>query len=547
MRKRSSFRVMIDLLILARGELSDLVVAVIAGVVSFLSTVGMATSGAALIVRAAGLTDFSFRKIIYLMLFFTFLRGIARYLEQFLNHLVAFKVLRMLRDKVFAAVRKLAPAKIEGSNKGELISMITGDIELIEVFYAHTISPICIALICGSIYVISTALFSLPIALTVLTSYLLMGILLPIVFSKWAKNTGFALRREIGGLNNIFLDLLRGITEIMQFAYRDKAVRIVEKTNKNLVTRQADLIEQLALLLGIEDAIAVLTTGAAVLLGMSTGLEWHILLPISFGVFFSFPAIANVASLGNGLSQSLACGERVLNLLEEEPVVKEIKDGVNLNLEGNQADPIIEVRDLSFTYGDEIVLENFNLKISPGEVLGIQGESGCGKSTLLKLIMRFWNADKGEVIIGGLPIENINTHSLWKNIAYMTQNSEFFEGTIRDNLLIAKADATDAELKIALQKASIWDFTESLERGLDSTLTELGDNFSAGERQRFGLARCFLEDSKILLLDEPTSNLDVLNENIILDALKQNQEDKTVIMVSHRASSLKICDRIIQM
>lgn len=204
MRKRSSFRVMIDLLILARGELSDLVVAVIAGVVSFLSTVGMATSGAALIVRAAGLTDFSFRKIVYLMLFFTFLRGITRYLEQFLNHLVAFKVLRMLRDKVFAAVRKLAPAKIEGSNKGELISMITGDIELIEVFYAHTISPICIALICGSIYVISTALFSLPIALTALTSYLLMGILLPIVFSKWAKNTGFALRREIGGLNNIF-------------------------------------------------------------------------------------------------------------------------------------------------------------------------------------------------------------------------------------------------------------------------------------------------------------------------------------------------------
>lgn len=547
MRKRSSFRVMIDLLILARGELSDLVVAVIAGVISFLSTVGMATSGAALIVRAAGLTDFSFRKIVYLMLFFTFLRGITRYLEQFLNHLVAFKVLRMLRDKVFAAVRKLAPAKIEGSNKGELISMITGDIELIEVFYAHTISPICIALICGSIYVISTALFSLPIALTTLASYPLMGVLLPIVFSKWAKNTGFALRREIGGLNNIFLDLLRGITEIMQFAYRDKAVRIVEKTNKNLVTKQADLIEQLALLLGIEDAIAVLTTGAAVLLGISTGLEWHILLPISFGIFFSFPAIANVASLGNGLSQSLACGERVLNLLEEEPVVKEIKDGVNLNLEGNQADPIIEVRDLSFTYGDEPVLENFNLKIPPGEVLGIQGESGCGKSTLLKLIMRFWSADKGEIIIGGLPIENINTHSLWSNIGYMTQSSEFFEGTIRDNLLIAKADATDAELKTALQKASIWDFTESLEHGLDSTLTELGDNFSAGERQRFGLARCFLEDSKILLLDEPTSNLDVLNENIILDALKQNQADKTVIMVSHRASSLKICDRIIQM
>lgn len=547
MRKKSSLRIMVDLIILAGKELSDLIIAIFAGTVSFFSTVGIAVSGALLIVKSAGLIDFSFKKIVCMMVIFAFLRGISRYLEQFLNHLVAFKVLRMLRDKVFAAIRKLAPAKIEGSNKGELISMISGDIELIEVFYAHTISPVCIAVICGSIYVVSIATFSPLIALAALLSYLIMGILLPIVFSKWAKNTGFALRKEIGSLNNIFLDLLRGITEIMQFAYRGKAIRLVQETNKSLLTKQADLIEQLALLLGLEDAIAVLTTGIAVLIGISTNLSWHILLPITFGIFFSFPPIANVASLGNGLSQSLACGERVLNLLQEEPVVREIKDGVDISPGNIQTNPIIEIRKLAFAYGEQSVLENFNLRIFPGEVLGIQGESGCGKSTLLKLLMRFWTADEGEIIICGHPIENINTQSLWNNIAYMTQSSEFFEGTIKDNLLIAKPNATEAELKIALEKASILEFTENLKHGLDTTLTELGDNFSAGERQRFGLARCFLKNADILLLDEPTSNLDVLNENIILNALKRNQDGKTIIMVSHRKNSLKICDRIVLM
>ncbi|NMA93837.1 MAG: ATP-binding cassette domain-containing protein [Clostridiales bacterium] len=547
MRKRSSLRIMLDLIHLAKGELSDLVVAIIAGIISFLSTVGIAISGALLIVQLAWRIDLSFKKIILMMAIFVFFRGLTRYLEQFLNHLVAFKVLRMLRDKVFAAIRRLAPAKIEGSNKGELISMITGDIELIEVFYAHTISPICIAVVCGTIYIVSIARFSPPIALTTLLSYLLMGTVLPVLFSKWAKNTGYVLRKEIGGLNNIFLDLLRGITEIMQFSYRDKAIKVVEKSNTSLITRQAQLIEQLALLLGIEDAIAVLTSGIAVLIGMRTGLSWHILLPIAFGIFFSFPAIANVASLGNGLSQSLACGERVLNLLEEEPVVKEIKNGVDLNLQDNKADSIIEIENLSFAYGEQAILKDFNLKIAPGEILGIQGESGCGKSTLLKLIMRFWSADMGEIRLCGVPIENINTQSLWNNIGYMTQNTEFFEGTIRDNLLIAKPNASDGKMKAALEKASILDFVESLEHGMDTRLTELGDNFSAGERQRFGLARCFLEDAGILLLDEPTSNLDVLNENIILSALKEYQAGRTIIMVSHRESSLKICDRIIQM
>ncbi|MGI6579148.1 MAG: amino acid ABC transporter ATP-binding/permease protein [Saccharofermentanales bacterium] len=546
MRKRNSLRIMIDLMILAKEELSDLIIAIIAGIISFLSSTGIAVFAALLIVQSAGLISISFTKIVWLMAIFAFIRGITRYLEQYLNHLVAFKVLRMLRDKVFAAVRKLAPAKIEGSNKGELISMITGDIELIEVFYAHTISPISIAIICGSIYLVLIAMFSPIIALITLLTYLIMGVGLSLVFSKWAKKTGRALRKEIGGLNNIFLDILRGITEIMQFAYRDKAIRLVQKSNQALVKKQANLIEQLALLLALEDTIVVLTTGIVVLIGIKTGLVWSILLPLTFGIFFSFPAIANVASLGNGLSQSLACGERVLNLLEEEPVVNQVTDGIDLNIVNEITDPVIKIDNLTFAYEEQPVLENFNLKVSQGEVLGIQGESGCGKSTLLKLMMCFWPADQGEILIFGHPVQSINTQSLWNNISYMTQSTEFFEGTIKDNLLIAKPYATDQELKDALRKASVLEFVESLENGLDTTLTELGDNFSAGERQRFGLARCFLEDTKIMLLDEPTSNLDVLNENIILEALRRNKSDKTIIMVSHRASCFKICDRIIQ-
>jgi len=533
-------------MILAKVHTRDLVTATLAGVISFFSSTGIAVLAALLIVSLGGFVEIPFSKIVMWMAVLTFMRGITRYLEQYMNHLVAFRVLCTLRDKVFAAVRRLAPAKIEGSNKGALISMITSDIELIEVFYAHTISPISIAILCGITYIVLIALYSPAIALVTLISYLIMGVGLPIFFSKWSKDIGRILRRKIGGLNNIFLDLLRGITEIMQFAYRKRAIRVIEKTNKSLVAHQAVLIEQLALLLALEDVIVVLTTCAVILIGIWTGLAPAILLPLTFGIFFSFPAIANVASLGNGLSQSLSCGERVLNLLEEKPVADEVTNGIELNLE-RATDPLIVVNDLSFSYGDRLVLENFNLKVAQGEFLGIRGESGCGKSTLLKLMMYFWSLESGEIFISGHSVQKINTQSLWHNISYMTQHTEFFEGTIRDNLLIAKPNSTEAELREALDKAAILDFVDNLEHGLDTTLTELGDNFSAGERQRFGLARCFLKDTKIMLLDEPTSNLDTLNENIILDALKRNSDGKTVILVSHRESCFKICDRVIDM
>ncbi|MGI6120842.1 MAG: amino acid ABC transporter ATP-binding/permease protein [Saccharofermentanales bacterium] len=546
MKKRSSLKIMLDLMILAKVHTRDLVTATLAGVISFFSSTGIAVLAALLIVSVGGFIDVPFSKIIMWMAVLAFIRGITRYLEQYMNHLVAFRVLSTLRDKVFSAVRKLAPAKIEGSNKGSLISMITSDIELIEVFYAHTISPISIAIICGITYIVLIALYSPAIALVTLISYLIMGVGLPILFSKWSKNIGRILRRKIGGLNNIFLDLLRGITEIMQFAYRKRAIRVIEKTNKSLVEHQAVLIEQLALLLALEDVIVVLTICAVILIGIWTGLAPAILLPLTFGIFFSFPAIANVASLGNGLSQSLSCGERVLNLLEEKPVADEVTNGIELNLE-LATDPLIVVNDLSFSYGDRLVLENFNLKVAQGEFLGIRGESGCGKSTLLKLMMYFWPLETGEILISGHSVQKINTQSLWHNISYMTQHTEFFEGTIRDNLLIAKQNSTEAEMRDALDKAAILDFVDNLEHGLDTTLAELGDNFSAGERQRFGLARCFLKDTKILLLDEPTSNLDTLNENIILDALKCNSDGKTVILVSHRESCFKICDRVIDM
>ncbi|HHW93367.1 MAG TPA: ABC transporter ATP-binding protein [Clostridiaceae bacterium] len=546
MKKRSSLKIMLDLMILAKVHTRDLVIATLAGVTSFFSSTGIAVLAALLIVRLGGFISVPIYKITISMGVLVCTRGLSRYLEQYMNHLVAFRVLCTLRDKVFAAVRRLAPAKIEGSNKGSLISMITSDIELIEVFYAHTISPISIAVICGLTYIVLIALYSPAIAAVTLISYLVMGIGLPIFFSKWSKETGRTLRQKIGSLNNIFLDLLRGMTEIMQFSYRKRAIRIVEKTNKSLVDHQAVLIEQLALLLALEDVIVVLTTGAVIVTGILTGLSTSVLLPLAFGIFFSFPAIANVASLGNGLSQSLSCGERVLNLLEEKPVADEVTNGFDLDLEDG-SDPIIVVNDLSFSYGDQPVLENFNLEVTQGEFLGIQGISGCGKSTLLKLIMYFWPLERGEILISGHSVQKINTQSLWHNISYMTQSTEFFEGTIRDNLLIAKPNSTEKELREALDKAAILDFVDNLEHGLDTTLTELGDNFSAGERQRFGLARCFLKGAKILLLDEPTSNLDTLNENIILDALKRNSDGKTVLLVSHRESCFKICDRVIRM
>lgn len=546
--KRSGFKIMSGLIGVVKPLKNFMMIAVTAGTLSFLFYTAIGILVANLIIKYAQAGEIN-SIIVKCMIACIILRGIFRYSEQYMNHLIAFKVLALLRHRVFKAIRKLAPAKIESMNKGDLISMISGDMELLEVFYAHTISPICIAIITSVIYTIYVATI-FPLGVVILfCGYVLIGIILPVIFAKFANSVALGMRKNVGKINNSFLDLLRGVAEIISFAYQKKAIKRVEDANGRLKENQDGLIRQLAILLGIIDLSELLITVLIILTGILASADVHAIFISAVGTYFSFGAVQSVAMLGNGLAQTLACGDRILNILQEEPLVKEVIDKNDLtfeNIEKYDKD-LITIENLTFAYDGKNILDSFNLNIKKNEIIGIQGASGCGKSTLLKLIMHFWNVDEGSIKIAGLGLDEINTRSLYSNISYMTQTTEFFEGSIRDNLLIAKPDANDDEIREALKKASILDYIEKLQAGLDTFIKELGDNFSGGEKQRIGLARCFLKNAPVLLLDEPTSNLDALNENIILKSIKKYMREKTVILVSHRESTLRICDRIINM
>ncbi|WP_243343475.1 ABC transporter ATP-binding protein [Anaerococcus sp. AGMB09787] len=547
-RKRSDFQIMKKLIRLVSPLKYQMLVAILAGSISLLFFTGIGVLAGSLVFTyfSEGILS---KFVIFSIIIAVILRGVFRYLEQYMNHLIAFKVLVLLRNKVFGAVMRLAPSKIENTNKGDLISMISSDMELLEVFYAHTISPVCIALVSAIIYVAYLgSIFPLG-GFILLLGYILIGLVLPIIFERLADPVAFKIRKNIGGLNNNFLDLLRGIGEIITFSYQDKDNKKVQKIGAKLNKNQGQLVRQLAFLLALVDFLKVSISLIIIISAIATGQSTYVVFISAIFTYFSLEAVKAVALLGNGLSQTLACGDRILTLLEEEPAVMEIKgkNDLSLDLLEESKNELIKIEGLNFSYGDKKILKDFNLSIAKNQIVGIKGPSGCGKSTLLKLIIRFWEADSGKIEIANLDIADINTKSLYEHISYMTQTTELFEGSIRDNLLIAKNDASDEEIRDALRKAAILDYVEGLKEGLDTFTRELGDNFSSGQMQRLGLARCFLKNAPILLLDEPTSNLDSLNENIILTSIKNNMKDKTIIMVSHRASSLIICDKIINM
>lgn len=546
--KKSSIKVVSKLLKVVKPLSKSMAIAVLAGSISFLFYTGIGVLGAKLILEYIE-SGTQIASIMKMMIAAVILRGLFRYLEQYMNHLIAFKVLALLRNKVFAAIRRLAPAKVEMMNKGDLISAITSDMELLEVFYAHTISPVCIAIITTVIYTIFLGQISLLAAAVMLLGHIAIGIVLPMIFSSLASDAATKTRASLAGINMSFLDLLRGVSEIISFAYQKLAVKKVNTLNARLKMNQDKLIRQLAILLALEDLLEVLVTAAVFLVLSTSGLSGASIFLAATLTYFSFGAVRAVSLLGNGLSQTLASANRIMSILEEKPMIDDVVDKEDLSeallasYEGN----IIEIDGISFAYKNEKILDKFSLSIKNHEFLGIQGPSGCGKSTLLKLIMHFWKLDGGDIKISGKNIMDINTKSLYENLGYMTQKSEFFEGSIRSNLLIAKPDASEEELKDALNKAAILDYVNSLKDGVDTHIKELGDNFSGGEQQRLGLARCFLKDASIYLFDEPTSNLDALNESIILNSIKKHMKDKTIIMVSHRDSTLRICDRIVQM
>lgn len=539
--KKSSLKIMAQLIVLVKPMLFIIILAVILGVLGFLSATSIPVLGTLGIVNLAGAdTIITLKQICILMAVFVILRGVLHYGEQASNHYIAFKLLAIIRSKVFGALRKLCPAKLEGNDKGNLIALITSDVELLEVFYAHTISPAAIGIVTSLIFVIFICSISPVLGVIALIAYLFVGTALPTINGKRVKQPGLDYRNNSGELNSLFLDNLRGLGELIQYNMVSKAQENILNKTENLSQLQNKLKKNEIKTRNLTEAsiifFNIIMVFTAFYLYSQNIILFEEALIATVTLMSSYGPVIALSNLSNNLAQTLASGERVLNLLEEKPETDEKTDGKNIVAEN------IVCQDVEFGYNSKKILNGVSLNIEKGKITGILGKSGCGKSTLLKLIMRFWDKDRGKILLSGEEIKNINTHSLRQNESYCTQETHLFNDTIGNNIRVAKPNATAAEIESAAKRASIHNFISEQPLGYDTPIGELGDRLSGGEKQRIGLARAFLSDANVMLLDEPTSNLDSLNEGIILKSLYE-AEDKTIVLVSHRQSTLSIVDK----
>ena len=602
-KRRSAIVIMGSLIGLVKPLLHIMAAAIILGTVGYLCAIFLTILAGQVILRglagnAAGagisviseaamkstwLSGASVNRILAVMILMAVLRGILHYMEQYCNHFIAFKLLAIIRHKVFAALRKLCPAKLEGRDKGNLISIITTDIELLEVFYAHTISPIAIATLTSVIMVIFIGRYHVLAGVLALASYLIVGVVIPMWNGKRGSQKGMEFRTEFGELNSFVLDSLRGMDETIQYDQGKKRKGQMSDRSRKLAGMQEDLswmegsqrsFTNLMILLASFGMLAL-----TIYLYGKGEIGFDGILTCTIAMMGSFGPVVALSSLSNNLNQTLASGERVLSLLEEKPLVEEILDGTEFHavgrfndmekqdeperitagmyVKGSDSEKIenesvveftgAEVSHVTFAYEEETILDDYSLKLAPGKITGIHGSSGSGKSTLLKLLMRFWDVNEGMISVDNKDVREISTRHLRDLESYVTQETHLFHDSIANNIAIAKPGATREEIMAAAKKASINDFIMTLPKGYDTEVGELGDTLSGGEKQRIGIARAFLHDSPLLLLDEPTSNLDSLNEGIILKSLKEDKANRTVVLVSHRTSTMKVADVVYEM
>ena len=566
-KRRSALQIMESLIGLVKPLLHIMLAAIILGTLGYLCAIfltilagqvivhGLLTGVAGMIVPVDNmwLVFTPVKTIITVMIVIAVLRGILHYVEQYCNHFIAFKLLAIIRHKVFAALRKLCPAKLEGRDKGNLISIITTDIELLEVFYAHTISPIAIATLTSIIMVIFIGRYHWLAGVLALAAYLIVGVAIPMWNGKRGSQKGMEFRTNFGELNSFVLDSLRGLDETIQYGQGEKRKEQMSERSKNLAGMQESLSKMEGSQRSFTNMVILLASfgmlALTIWLYAKGEMGFEGILTCTIAMMGSFGPVVALSSLSNNLNQTLASGERVLSLLEETPLVEEIPGDVetsgaeSMEYEFTGA----EAENVTFAYGEEVILDNYSLKLQPGKITGIHGASGSGKSTLLKLLMRFWDVQDGSVSVDGTDVRKIPTKHLRDMESYVTQETHLFHDSIANNIAIAKPGASREEIMEAAKKASIHDFIMTLPKGYDTEVGELGDTLSGGEKQRIGIARAFLHECPLILLDEPTSNLDSLNEGIILKSLKESAKKKTVVLVSHRVSTMNVADVVYEM
>ena len=542
-KKRSGFQVMVRLIGLVKPLTGYMLLAILMGLIGHLCAAFITIFGGYAVLEALLFdTPFTLTALFVCVVVFAVVRGFLRYAEQACNHFIAFKLLALLRDKVFRALRRLCPAKLEGRDKGDLISVITSDIELLEVFYAHTISPAAIAFLFTIVMCFFIGSYHWLLGLIALAAYLTVGIVIPLVTSRLSGDDGMKFRTKSGDLSGFVLDSLRGLSETLQYGQGKKRLaQMNEKTDdlakdEERMKRTSGRNSAVTNTVVLAFDLVMLFVSALLCQRGAVGFD-GVLIP-TIALFSSFgPAIA-LAALGSTLQNTFAAGNRVLDILDETPVVEEVTGRPEIAFTG------AAVEHVTFSYGNETILSDVSVEIPEHSVIGIVGRSGSGKSTLLKLLMRFWDVQQGSVMLSGTRVSDINTKNLREMESFVTQETHLFHDSIKNNLRIAKLTATDEEIEAACKKASVHEFIMTLPKGYDTPVGELGDTLSGGERQRLGLARAFLHDAPFLLLDEPTSNLDSLNEAVILKSLPEEREGKTVVLVSHRRSTMRIADTV---
>lgn len=567
-KRRSAIAIMGSLIGLVKPLLHIMLAAILLGTVGYLCAIfltilagqvilhGLAgnVAGAGIsgipevVMKSTWLAGTSVKGILAVMILIAVLRGILHYVEQYCNHFIAFKLLAIIRHKVFAVLRKLCPAKLEERDKGNLISIITTDIELLEVFYAHTISPIAIATLTSVIMVIFIGRYHMLAGVLALAAYLIVGVAIPMWNGKRGSQKGMEFRTEFGELNSFVLDSLRGLDETIQYNQGEKRKGQMSERSRKLAGMQEDLSQMEGSQRSFTNLLILLASFGMLALTIHLYGKGEIgfdgILTCTIAMMGSFGPVVALSSLSNNLNQTLASGERVLSLLEEKPLVEEIPGESRSGAAGFTG---AEASHVTFAYEDETILDDYSLKLAPGKITGIHGASGSGKSTLLKLLMRFWDVNQGTISVDNKDVREIPTRHLRDMESYVTQETHLFHDSIANNIVIAKPGATREEIMAAAKKASIHDFIMTLPKGYDTEVGELGDTLSGGEKQRIGIARAFLHDSPLLLLDEPTSNLDSLNEGIILKSLKEDTTRRTVVLVSHRVSTMNVADVVYEM
>ena len=546
--RRNGGKIMASLIVLLGSLSYIMLLAIINGLLGHLTALGVSLFGSLAVAKVLGeAIPMSYGLLIGLAVGCGVVRGALRYFEQYSNHYIAFRLLATLRDKIFGALRILCPAKLENKQKGNLIAMITSDIEALEVFYAHTISPICIAVLVSLfVFLFVGFVSSWVLAVVAIIGYIIIGVVLPPITSKLLKNSGVEYRKQFASFNAYFLDSIKGIKDIVLNNNEIVREQAVDKRSGKLLA-QTKIARHKTTIAGcitevLVSIFIVITLIVGIALVYTGNLSIGMMIVGVVAVFGSFGPVIAISSLPSNLTQTFAAGDRILDLLDEKPVVEEITNGQNIEYEN------LDIDNLSFSYDDNIeVLNDIQLHAKKGEIIGIVGESGCGKSTLLKLLLRFFDRNSGTLNYNNVDINNINTANLLDNVTMVSQSTYLFDETIEENLRIAKQDATMEEIEDACKKASIHNFIMSLPDGYNTRVGSLGDNLSAGEKQRLGLARAFLKGSELILLDEPTSNVDSINEGIILKSLAEQKCKKSIILVSHRESTMMLADRIYKM